>query len=243
MSLVLIPLQDFLIYLMSGNICVFGSSSDSTTGKDEDTLKVDILLFAPDIQPQHCRVQRVNTTDQTKTLTTLKPLYGASVTHNGIPLECEVELCPGDLVGLGQHYLFMFKDPMASGVFQTPSWMATLCPPATASPCKLCGTSVRRTRPRKAAARWRDLDGRVVSLSYQLQQEDQVLEKILSMVDAEGEEPKLTSAFLMCLCIQHSATDFELVHLRKLLLRTASQIQITMWVSGSLATNATNKKL
>lgn len=221
--------QDFLIYLMSGNCCVFGSSSESTAGRDEDTLKVDILLFAPDIQPQHCCIQRVNTTDQTKTLTMLKPLYSAFVTHNGVPLECEVELCPGDLVGLGQHYLFMFKDPTASGVFQTPSWMATLCPPATVTPCKLCGTSVRRTRPRKAAARWRDLDGRVVSLSYQLQQEDQVLEKILSMVDAEGEEPKLTSVFLMCLCIQHSATDFELVHLRKLLLRIASQIQITMW--------------
>lgn len=229
-----IPLQDFLIYLMSGNSCVFGSSGESTAGRDEDTPKVDILLFAPDIQPQHCRIQRVNTTDQTKTSTMLKPLHSAFVTHNGVPLECEVELCPGDLVGLGQHYLFMFKDPTASGVFQTPSWMATLCPPATVSPCKLCGTSVRRTRPRKAAARWRDLDGRVVSLSYPLQQEDQVLEKILSTVDPEGEVPKLASAFLMCLCIQHSATDFELVQLRKLLLRIASQIQITMWVSGSL---------
>lgn len=229
---------------MSGNICVFGSSSESTACSDEDTLKVDILLFAPDIQPQHCRIQRVNITDQTKTLTMLKPLHGAFVTHNGVPLESEVELCPGDLVGLGQHYLFMFKDPTASGVFQTPSWMATLCPPATVSPCKLCGTSVRRTRPRKAAARWRDLEGRVVSLSYQLQQEEEVLEKILRTVDPEGEEPKLTSAFLMCLCIQHSATDFELIHLRKLLLRIASQIQITMWVSGSLkTTNATIKKL
>lgn len=84
------------------------------------------------------------------------------------------------------------------------------------------------------AARWRDLEGRVLSLSYQVQHEDHVLEKILSMVDPGGEEPKLTPAFLLCLCIQHSTTNFELAHLRKLLLSIANQVQLTMWVSGSL---------
>ncbi|KAK9978237.1 hypothetical protein ABG768_019996 [Culter alburnus] len=226
--------QDFLIYLMSGNSCVFGCSSESSADKNEETLKVDVLLFAPDILPQHCCVQRLDATnDQTKggskMRTMLRPLHSSCVTHNGVPLDDEVELCPGDLVGLGQHYLFMFKDPTTSGAFQTPSWMATLCPPATTSPCKLCGTSVRRRRTKKMAARWRDLDGRVVSLSYQVQHEDQVLEKIVSMVDPVGEEPKLTPAFLLCLCIQHSATNFELVHLRKLLLSIANQIQLTMW--------------
>ncbi|XP_051744349.1 ras-associating and dilute domain-containing protein-like isoform X6 [Ctenopharyngodon idella] len=226
--------QDFLIYLMSGNSCVFGCSSESSAGKNEETMKVDVLLFAPDILPQHCCVQRLDATnDQTKggskMRTMLRPLHSSCVTHNGVPVDDEVELCPGDLVGLGQHYLFMFKDPTTSGAFQTPSWMATLCPPATTSPCKLCGTSVRRRRTKKMAARWRDLDGRVVSLSYQVQHEDQVLEKIVNMVDPGGEEPKLTPAFLLCLCIQHSATNFELVHLRKLLLSIANQIQLTMW--------------
>ncbi|XP_016102087.1 ras-associating and dilute domain-containing protein-like [Sinocyclocheilus grahami] len=226
--------QDFLIYLMSGNSCIFGSSIESSTGHNEETLKVDVLLFAPDILPQHCCVQRLDTTsDQTtgssKMKTMLRPLHSALVMHNGVPLDDEVELCPGDLVGLGQHYLFMFKDPTTSGAFQTPSWMATLCPPATASPCKLCGTSVRRRRTQKMAARWRDLEGKVLSLSYQVQHEDQVLEKILSRVDPGGEEPKLTPAFLLCLCIQHSATNFELVDLRKLLLSIANQVQLTMW--------------
>ncbi|XP_051570273.1 ras-associating and dilute domain-containing protein-like [Myxocyprinus asiaticus] len=226
--------QDFLIYLMSGNRCIFGCSSESTSAKDEEMLKVDVLLFAPDILPQHCCIQRLDATsdhskDGSKMLTKLRPFHGAQVSHNGIPLDEEVELCPGDLVGLGQHYLFMFKDPTVSGAFQTPSWMATLCPPTTTASCKLCGSSILRTKPLKAVAHWRDLDGRVVSLSYQLQYEDQVLEKILDMVDLAGEEPKLTTAFLLCLCIQQSATNFELVHLRKLLLRIASQVQLTMW--------------
>ncbi|NP_001272317.2 Ras-associating and dilute domain-containing protein-like [Danio rerio] len=222
--------QDFLIYLMSGNTCVFGSSSESSTGVNQESLKVDILLFAPDVSPQHCCVQRQDATaDQTKMQTKLRPLHSAHVTHNGVPLQDEIELCPGDLIGLGQHYLFMFKDPTATGAFQTPSWMATLCPPATTSPCKLCGTSVRRRRTQKIAARWRDSDGRVVSLSYQMEQEDRVLEKIVSMVDAGGEDPKLTAAFLLCLCIQQSATDFELLHLRRLLLSIANHIQLDMW--------------
>ncbi len=36
------------------------------------------------------------------------------VTRNGEVLRKEVQLSPGDVIGLGQHYLFLFKDPLAS---------------------------------------------------------------------------------------------------------------------------------
>ncbi|TRY54230.1 hypothetical protein DNTS_035427 [Danionella cerebrum] len=234
-ALMFLSLQEFLIYLMSGNTCVFGSASEHPSADSADTLKVDILLFAPDVSPNHCLIHRLNPSSDTtegRTQTLLRPLHGAPVSHNGVPLEDqEVELCPGDLVGLGQHYLFMFKDPSASRGFQTPSWMATLCSPIAFSPCKLCGTSLRRRRRPKMAARWRDVEGRVLALSYQRQEEEQVLEKILKMADTEGEDSKLTPAFLMCLCIQHSTSAHELVHLRRLLLSIANGIQLNMWVS------------
>ncbi|XP_060946379.1 ras-associating and dilute domain-containing protein-like [Limanda limanda] len=233
--------QDFVIYLMSGTTTIFGCCREHSNGEDEERLKVDILLFAPDVLPQHCCVRRLDSHNQTstgehrKTLTMLKPLHGAPVTRNGFLLKEEVELNPGDLVGLGKHYLFMFKDPTSSpGSLQTPPWMTRLCPNSdtkASSSCFSCGSPIatKRLQRKPLPPRWRDLEGTEASLSYELEQEEQVLQEILEMLDPSGNEPKLTPAFLLSLCIQHSASKFELTHLRQLLLRIASQIQLIMW--------------
>ncbi|XP_060757663.1 ras-associating and dilute domain-containing protein-like [Neoarius graeffei] len=224
--------QDFVIYLMSGNSCVFGCCAGH--GEDREQLKVDVVLYAPDVLPQHCCVQhldvpRAQADGSRRTPTILKPLHGASVTHNGVQLQGEAELFPGDLIGLGQHYLFMFKDPTAPDVQRIPTWMTSLSPPASASSCNACGSYVRRHRTsRRVPACWRDLNERVLSLTYELHQEDQVLEKILTLVDPSGPEPKLIPAFLLCLCIQHSAASWEMTNFRKLLLQIANQIQLAM---------------
>nr|XP_019949687.1 PREDICTED: ras-associating and dilute domain-containing protein-like isoform X2 [Paralichthys olivaceus] len=233
--------QDFVIYLMSGTTTIFGCCREHSNGEDEERLKVDILLFAPDVLPQHCSVRRLDSHSQTstgehrKTLTMLKPLHGAPVTRNGFLLKEEVELNPGDLVGLGKHYLFMFKDPTSlSGSLQTPPWMIRLCPNSdtkASSSCLSCGSSIatKRLQRKPLPPRWRDLEGKEALLSYELEQEERVLQEILEMLDPSGNEPKLTPAFLLSLCIQHSASTFELTHLRQLLLRIASQIQLIMW--------------
>lgn len=221
-----------MIYLMSGNSCVFGCCAGH--GEDGEQLKVNVVLYAPDVLPQHCCVQhldvpRTQAEGSWRTATLLKPLHGASVTHNGVQLKGEAELFPGDLIGLGQHYLFMFKDPTAPDIQHIPTWMASLSPTASPLPCNTCGSSVRRHR-----TCWTDPDERVLSLTYELHQEDQVLEKILTMVDPGGLEPKLIPAFLLCLCIQHSAASWEMTNFRKLLLQIANQIQLAMWVSVNL---------
>lgn len=235
-------LQDFVIYLMSGTTTIFGCCREHCNGEDEERLKVDILLFAPDVLPQHCCVRRLDSNSQThsgeqkKTLTMLKPLHGAPVTRNGFLLKEEVELNPGDLVGLGKHYLFMFKDPTSiSGSLHTPPWMTRLCPNSdskTSPSCLSCSSSItiKKFQRRLLPPRWRDLEGTEASLSYELEQEERVLQEILDMVDPSRNEPKLTPAFLLSLCIQHSASTFELTHFRQLLLRIASQIQLVTWV-------------
>uniref|UniRef100_A0A4W6E0D7 Ras association and DIL domains 2a n=1 Tax=Lates calcarifer TaxID=8187 RepID=A0A4W6E0D7_LATCA len=231
--------QDFVIYLMSGTTTIFGCCREHCNGEDEERLKVDILLFAPDVLPQHCCVRRLDSQNQTstgehrKTLTMLKPLHGAPVTRNGFLLKEEVELNPGDLVGLGKHYLFMFKDPTStSGSLQTPPWMTRLCPNSDTKPsssCLSCGSSIGAKRPHRKPPCWRDLEGTEASLSYELEQEEKVLRQILDSADPSGNEPKLTPAFLLSLCVQRSASTFELTHFRQLLLQIASQIQLVMW--------------
>lgn len=228
--------QDFVIYLMSGPSTIFGCCREHCHGEDEDRLKVDILLYAPDVLPQHCCIRRLDNVqspsgDHRKTVTMLKPLHGAPVTRNGFNLQEEVELNPGDLVGLGSHYLFMFKDPTSSsGWLQTPPWMTRLCPNTKA--CLSCGSTVAEKRlwRKPFVPPWRDVKGAEVLLSYGLEQEDRVLQEILTSLDPSGDEPKLTPAFLLILCIQHSAATFQLTQFRQLLLRIASQIQLITWV-------------
>ncbi|KAM4717875.1 ras-associating and dilute domain-containing protein-like isoform 2-T2 [Anableps anableps] len=231
--------QDFVIYLMSGTTTIFGCCREHCSGEDEERLKVDILLFAPDVLPQHCCVRRIDSSTQTssgkhkKTLTMIKPLHGAPVTRNGDLLNEEVELNPGDLVGLGKHYLFMFKDPTSMlGSSHTPVWMSRLCPSSDSkTSCLSCGSSItiKKFQRKPLAPCWRDLEGTEASLSYELEQEERVLQEILDMVDPSENEPKLSPAFLMILCIQHSAFTFELTDFRQLLLRIASQIQLITW--------------
>lgn len=43
----------------------------------------------------------------------LCPFQDAMVTRNGEVLRTGVQLNPGDVIGLGQRYLFLFKDPLA----------------------------------------------------------------------------------------------------------------------------------
>lgn len=96
--------QDFVIYLLAGPNIAFGRQSDH-----EDGSKPDILLFATDILPRHCYFHRHSVGSPTM----LCPCQGAVVTRNGEVLRKEVQLNPGDVIGLGQRYLFLFKDPIA----------------------------------------------------------------------------------------------------------------------------------
>jgi len=94
--------------------------------------------------------------------------------------------------------------------------------------------ATKRFQRKPSPPRWRDLEGTEASVSYTLEQEERVLQEILDMVDPSGNEPKLTSAFLLSLCIQHSASTFKLTQFRQLLLRIASQIQLVAWVKTQI---------
>lgn len=104
--------QDFVIYLLVAPNIVTGGQSDH-----EDASKPEILLFAADILPRHCCFRRSGVGSPT----TLRPYQDATVTRNGELLRTEAQLTPGDVIGLGQHYLFLFKDPLA--VTQKVRWL------------------------------------------------------------------------------------------------------------------------
>lgn len=53
-----------------------------------------------------------------------RPFRGGPVTLNGAPLYREAALKPGDLLGLGSHFLFLYRDPRV-----TPAPPLALPPP------------------------------------------------------------------------------------------------------------------
>ncbi|EHH17118.1 Ras-associating and dilute domain-containing protein [Macaca mulatta] len=58
---------------------------------------------------------------------------------------------------------------------------------------------------------------------------DTLLQRIMTLIEPGGDDHKLTPAFLLCLCIQHSATHFEPGMFGQLLLKIARLIRETIW--------------
>lgn len=69
------------------------------------------------------------------------------------------------------------------------------------------------------------------SLQYESNHEDCIVKKIFAMGNSKG-SPPMTSAFLLCLCVQYSMASLHMSELRRLLLRIASGVQNTVWVSS-----------
>lgn len=46
----------------------------------------------------------------------LRPFRGGAVSHNGVVLYRETVLKPGDLIGLGSHFVFLYRDPRVTPV-------------------------------------------------------------------------------------------------------------------------------
>ncbi|XP_070708151.1 ras-associating and dilute domain-containing protein [Pempheris klunzingeri] len=242
------PTQDFVIYLLAGPKIVFGRQS-------EGGWKPDVPLFAVDILPRHCYFHRHSAGSPAM----LCPCQDAVVTRNGEVLRKEEQLNPGDVVGLGQCYLFLFKDPLAlthkeaSNASPEPShtavpWLlghsATSATSATTTShtretllCNSCITactdlqsSSSKQSPNGGLPFFRSPEGHSLTLKYERDGEDHIVKEI---VGAGGsgikDRPPLTVAFLLCLCVQYSSTCLQTSDLRRLLLLIASGVQTAVW--------------
>ncbi|XP_070783451.1 ras-associating and dilute domain-containing protein [Enoplosus armatus] len=235
--------QDFVIYLLAGPRVVFGRQSDR-----EDGSKPDVLLFADDILPRHCYFHRRGVGSPT----TLCPCRGAVVTRNGEMLGKEAQLDPGDVIGLGQRYLFLFKDPLApshkirdlNNATPGPSmvaapWLlghATTSHPREVILCNTCVTtctdlqSSRGKDPLNRGLFLKPREGHSLTLKYESADEGRIVKEIVAMGGSgAGDRPPLTVAFLLCLCVQYSSTCRRTSDLRRLLLLVASGVQSAMW--------------
>ncbi|XP_041278192.1 ras-interacting protein 1-like, partial [Onychostruthus taczanowskii] len=216
---------------------------------------VDTFLSAPDILPRHCLVQwgggdAAFGAGGDPRQATVRPFRGAPTTLNGTPLLRRAPLNPGDLLGLGEHVLLLYKDPRL-GEGSRPAWL----PPPREAPgvlgvlgCAGCGRSPRQRREELRGA----LETPKAELRYRPQDEGTLLREILSLdlgggpaAPEEGGEGSpggqgdggqedlgaLAPAFLLGLCLEHAAAEFPAGHLPELLGKVAAMLRETVWVS------------
>uniref|UniRef100_A0A3Q0SN99 Si:ch211-176g6.2 n=1 Tax=Amphilophus citrinellus TaxID=61819 RepID=A0A3Q0SN99_AMPCI len=223
--------QDFVIYLLASPNIVIGQR-----GGDEEGSKVDIVLFAADILPRHCYFLRQSVAAPT----VLCPCRGAVVTKNGKVVRNEEQLCPGDVIGLGQHYLFLFKDPLAL-ILSAASWTLGHTSSATTREKILCSTCISTCTDYQSPSRKQPLsrgppllkspEGHSLTLNYGAEDEDLIVKEIVAMGSSSSisDRPPLTVAFLLCMCVQYSSACLQTSDLRRLLLLIASGVQSAMW--------------
>ncbi|KAM4715861.1 ras-associating and dilute domain-containing protein isoform 2-T2 [Anableps anableps] len=239
--------QDFIIYLLAAPHVVVGQNSDC-----EDKSNVDILLFADDILPNHCFLRRHSVASPI----TLSPCKDAVVTRNGEAVKDDVQLSSGDVIGLGKHYLFLFRDPLAlmhkevsdaspEPILSAAPWILCLSPPAATTiqstamiHCINCipnstdfrGSTCKQS-PNKGPPFLMSPRGHILTLSYKVEDEDRVVKEIFAMEDSCSiiDGAPLTVSFLLSLCLQYASAYLHTSDLRRLLLLSASEVQSATW--------------
>uniref|UniRef100_A0A8C6X6H6 Ras interacting protein 1 n=1 Tax=Naja naja TaxID=35670 RepID=A0A8C6X6H6_NAJNA len=217
--------QEFVIHVMTRRRHIFGRP-ERRPAPDQSSF-VDTFLNAPDILPRHCCVvSSVPPADpsQPRSSAMVRPFRGASITHNGAPLHRQVELAPGDLLGMGQYFLFMYKDPRAATA--PPAWL----PKAWVSPglvgalaCQACGRSLQERQEAFRAY----LKSREPQLRYRPQEQEALLAEIVRL--QETSTCRLGPAFLFGLCLEHAARELEPGHLPRLIARIAQLVKEAVW--------------
>ncbi|NXY68813.1 RADIL protein, partial [Glareola pratincola] len=225
--------QDSLVYLLN--------REQHTVGQRTQASKPSISLSAPDILPLHCTIRKLRPSrHRSEEKLVLEPIAGAGVSVNFTEVARAVVLRHGDLLSLGLYYLLLYKDPMKAQPLpaQTLLRLRALHPAVPEGPpvCGACGSLLKERDPATKTRGPSPASGpraprRKLLLEFEPAAEDVLLQRIMTLIEPGGDDHKLTPAFLLCLCIQHSATSFEPGDFGQLLLKVAKMIQRTVWVS------------
>ncbi|KAM9291125.1 ras-associating and dilute domain-containing protein [Morus bassanus] len=223
--------HDSLVYLLN--------REQHTVGQRTQASKPSISLSAPDILPLHCTIRKLRPSrHHWEEKLVLEPITGAGISVNFAEVARTVVLQHGDLLSLGLYYLLLYKDPMKAQPLpaQTLLRLRALHPavPEGSPVCGACGSQLKERDP--ATKKWGPspvgslrAPRRKLLLEFEPAAEDMLLRRIMTLIEPGGDDHKLTPAFLLCLCIQHSATSFEPGDFGQLLLKAAKMIQRTVW--------------
>ncbi|KAK1795340.1 hypothetical protein P4O66_010512, partial [Electrophorus voltai] len=231
MAFSVLSTQDFVLYIMAGHTHVFGrkptvrerEKDRERERKGKRSLRVDTFLSAPDLLTRHLLIRRDSAvSEQSCGQALVRPFRGGAVTHNGVVLYREAVLMPGDLIGLGSHFLFLYRDPRV-----TPAPPIALAPPWQDESTASFGTG--NMVDRQEALR-HYLGSTEAVLKFQAKHADTLLQEIISKNSTpdSGGGP-LAPAYLLSLVIEHASKHLDPALTPQLLLKAANQIKTIVW--------------
>nr|XP_057909616.1 ras-interacting protein 1 isoform X2 [Doryrhamphus excisus] len=214
--------------------------------KGKKPLKVDTFLFAPDLLARHLLVRRDSAAPETPAgrgthdilvyctwpyppftrlhliSALMRPFRGGAVTHNGVALYRETFLKPGDVIGLGNHFLFLYRDPR---VTPAPPLALTLPWHSDGShPCCPSGLADKQEALRQYLGKTESV------LKFHPRHADTLLQEILSKNSSpdSGGGP-LAPAYLLSIMIDHASKNLDPALTPQILLKVANQIKEIVW--------------
>ncbi|KAK1896241.1 Ras-interacting protein 1 [Dissostichus eleginoides] len=188
-----------------------------------DQSKVDTFLSAPDILARHLLVRRDSAVPESSTRQALmRPFRGGAVTHNGVALYRETVLKPGDVIGLGNHFLFLYRDPRVS-----PAPPLALTLPWQADGSTTCCPSGLVDR-QEALRQY--LGSTEAVLKFHPRHTDALLQEIISNNSSpdSGGGP-LAPAYLLSIMIDHASKHLDPALTPQILLKSANLIKEIVW--------------
>ncbi|KAJ8005143.1 hypothetical protein DPEC_G00143590 [Dallia pectoralis] len=223
--------KDFVLYIMAGHTHVFGrkptmrerEKDRERERKGRRPLKVDTFLSAPDLLARHMLVRRDSAVpDSPSGQALIRPFRGGAVTHNGAALYREAALKPGDVIGIGGHFLFLYRDPRVTPA--TPLALAMPWQEDAASTCCPSGAVDRQEALRQ------HLESTEALLRFQPRHADSLLQEIISKNSSpdSGRGP-LAPAYLLSIMIDHISKHLDPALMPQLLLKAANQIKAIVW--------------
>uniref|UniRef100_A0A8C4T923 Ras association and DIL domains n=1 Tax=Erpetoichthys calabaricus TaxID=27687 RepID=A0A8C4T923_ERPCA len=214
-----VQLQDCLVYLLNRD--------QHTVGQETSSARPNICLSSPDILPLHCKIKKIQVlkrlSQTVEERLVMEPLPHASILINFSKAEHTTPLRHGDLLSFGAHYIFLYKDPVSAkplpaqtlarlkALSQLPDGEVDQIAPFA---CKVCGAVIKEKQQLRKGFKTnlnksKNLQRRKLHLEFEKVHEDELIGRIISLIEPGGDDHKLTPAYLLCLCIKHSATAFE----------------------------------
>ncbi|XP_056331664.1 ras-interacting protein 1 [Danio aesculapii] len=223
--------KDFVLYIMAGHTHVFGRKPTfreremdrEREKKGKRPLKVDTYLSAPDLLARHLLIRRDTAVpEQPRGQALARPFRGGQATLNGAPLYREAVLKPGDLLGLGSHFLFLYRDPRV-----TPVPPLALPPPWQGDISTSFGPGGMTDRQEMLRLY---LGSTESLLRYQAKHADALLQEIiLKNTSPDSGGGALAPAYLLSLMIDYASKHLDPELTPQLLLKAANQIKGIVW--------------
>lgn len=251
--------SDQLIYLLSkAHITVGKQTTDGSSGRPDICLRApDIAPVHCYIHKKVSQERLAYDTnlDEVTLSVFIEPVDGSHVDINGVKIEHSTLLVPGQLISIGSEYCFIFKD--ANQVEEKTlrlTWFDSLKQNVLQSMQKKKQSekinfstqtdgddsaaeeadsesleSMVEGGSTREALLINDVTRSPVTLTYEYDSEDKLLEKIVYILELKSF--KLTPAYLLTMMIEHSCATFSEVLARKFFLKVSSALQSIAWVS------------